>query len=366
MPSNERNEFTVEQGKTMWTIDLLFDVLTERKASDICFAPGAPPMMWVAGRMQPFAAPSLAPADIEAAFYPLLTASQRERLAATGDVDFSVGRAGLGRLRLNVHRQRGMLAAAIRYIPADVPTFDRLKLPARVRQFADLPRGLVLVTGGAGSGKSTTLAAMVEYMNQTHAYHIITLEDPIEFMFEHRRSVIEQREVGVDCGSFSSALRAVVRQRPDVILVGEMRDLETISAALTAAETGHLVLASLHTVNAVETVNRIVDVFPGSQQPQVRVQVADTLQGVACQTLFHDELDGTLVPAVEIMVSTPAIRRAIRDNETHLVHGMIEMGRAQGMQTLDAAIAQLVRGGHITMDVALAKCQNQEKVLKTA
>jgi len=346
----------------MWTVDLLFDVLTDRRASDLCFAPGAPPVVWVAGRMMPLDAPPLVPADIEAAFYPLLTASQRERLDACGDVDFSVGRPGVGRMRLNLHRQQGTLAAAIRFIPAAVPDFDGLKLPSRLRSFADLPRGLVLVTGGAGAGKSTTLAAMIQYMNCTHAYHIITLEDPIEFVFAHRRSVIEQREIGVDCPSFASALRHVVRQRPDVILVGEMRDLETISAALTAAETGHLVLASLHTASAVETVNRIVDVFPGSQQSQVRVQLADTLQGVACQTLFHDESDGTLAPAVEILVATPAIRRAIRDNETHLLHGMIEMGRAQGMQTLDAAIANLVRRGAITMDAALAKCHNREKL----
>ena len=208
------------------------------------------------------------------------------------------------------------------------------------------------------------MASLIDYMNHTYAYHIITLEDPIEFTFQHDRSIIEQREIGFDSPSFALALRHVVRQRPDVILVGEMRDMETISAALTASETGHLVLASLHTPDAAETVNRIIDVFPAAQQMQIRVQLSDTLQGVVCQTLFHDEIDGTMVPAVEIMMATTAVRRAIRDRETHLLPGMIETGKAAGMQSMDASIAELTSARRITVDQALARAQSPERVAK--
>ena len=239
-----------------------------------------------------------------------------------------------------------------------------LKLPLRVRDLADLPHGLVLVTGGAATGKSTTLAALIDHINHNYAYHIITLEDPVEFTFSHGKSIIEQREVGQDCQTFASALRHIVRQRPDVVLVGEMRDLETISAALTAAEIGHLVLASLHTANTTETINRIVDIFPGNQQLQSRVQLASILQGVVCQALFRDECDGGLIPAAEIMIPNPAIRRAIRDNETHLILGMIEMGKAAGMQTIDAAIAELISAGKVSLADGLAKASNPEKLAR--
>ncbi len=346
-----------------WSIDRIFDVVTDRGASDAVLVPGAAPVLWVAGHMAPVEGEPLRDADLEAIFLPACSPHQKDRLERTGDVDFSVGRSGVGRFRVNVHRQRNSLSAAIRFIPHEIPRFEHLKLPERVLDLADLPRGLVLVTGGTGSGKSTTLAAMIEYMNDHYAYHIITLEDPMEFLFRHRRSIIEQREIGQDCPDFAGALRHVVRQRPDVILVGEMRDLETISAALTAAETGHLVLATLHTVSAVETVSRIVDVFPAAQQPQVRVQLCDTLRGVVCQTLFHDELDGTMCPAAEIMIATPAVRRAIRDGETHLLAGMIETGRAQGMQTLDASIVAGVTAGRIARDAALARAKNPEKLM---
>jgi twitching motility protein PilT len=347
-----------------YTVDDMFDMVARLGASDVIFVPGARPVVWVAGIMQTSDLPLLDARDIEAVFLPLLNEDQSTHLRKMGDLDFSLGRHGVGRFRINLHQQRGSLSAAMRFIPTEVPSFDRLKLPQRLLQFADLPRGLVLVTGGAGTGKSTTLAALIDYMNRGYAYHIITLEDPIEFTFRHSKSIIEQREIGVDCATFASALRHVVRQRPDVILVGEMRDLETIGAALTAAETGHLVMASLHTVSAVETVNRIVDVFPAAQQGQIRVQLADTLQGVACQTLFHDEKDGGMVPAVEILFPTPAIRRAIRDGETHLLAGMVETGKAIGMQTMDSAIAALVAGGRITSASALAKAHNPERLAK--
>ncbi len=347
-----------------WTIEKMFELVTQEGASDIVFVPGAAPVIWCAGCMRQTDAHRLSGEEIEAIFMPMLNSDQRKRLEEINDVDFSVGKHGVGRFRLNIHSQRGTLGAALRFVPYAIPRFDTLKLPDRILQFANLPRGLVLITGGTGSGKSTTLAAMIDYMNRTFAYHIITLEDPIEFIFQHNRSIIEQREIGVDCPTFSSALRHVLRQRPDVILVGEMRDLDTIAAALTAAETGHLVLASLHTVSAVETVNRIIDVFPAAQQMQVRVQLADTLHGVVCQSLFHDEWNSGMVPAVEIMVCTQGIRRAIRDRETHLLLGMIETGKAFGMRTMDAAIAALVAGGHITSSAALAKAQSPERLAK--
>ncbi len=346
------------------TVDKIFELVIERDASDIVFVAGAAPTIWVSGRMQQIEAPKLCPEDIESSFLTLLNDQQRSRLQKTGDLDFSLGRQGIGRFRINVHRQRGSWAVAMRFIPDQVPSFDQLKLPEKVLQLADLPRGLVLITGGSGSGKSTTLAAMIDYMNHVYPYHIVTLEDPIEFTFQHRCAIIEQREIGTDCPSFASALRHVVRQRPDVILVGEMRDLETTAAVLTAAETGHLVIASLHTVSAVETINRIIDVFPANQQAQVRVQLSDTLQGVVCQMLFHDQIDGAMVPAVEIMMATSGIRRGIRNCETERLNDTIEAGRALGMQAMDASIASLVAAGRISSSEAIAKAQNAEKVVK--
>jgi twitching motility protein PilT len=345
-------------------VDQVLETMVKRGASDMIFVAGAPPVIWVTGQMQSVGSEHLMDADIASCFCPLLTDIQRERLDKVGDVDFSIGKAGVGRLRVNVHRQRGTLSVASRFIPHDVPAFDTLKLPLRVRDLADLPHGLVLVTGGSATGKTTTLAALIDHINRNYAYHIITLEDPVEFTFTHGRSIIEQREIGQDCETFASALRHIVRQRPDVVLVGEMRDLETISAALTAAEIGHLVLASLHTNNATETVNRVIDIFPATQQTQIRVQLAGTLQGVVCQCLFRDECDGGLIPAVEIMIPNPAIRRAIRDNETHLLTGMIETGKAAGMQTIDAAIAELITTGKVSLADGLAKAGNPEKLAR--
>ncbi len=347
-----------------WTIEKIFNLVTERKASDVCFVPGSSPVIWTAGKMCHVGDENSTPAEIDAIFLPLLNDQQRERLNITGDIDLSVGQGGVGRFRINMHRQRGSLSVALRFIPHDVPQFESLHIPQRVLQFADLQHGLVLVTGGAGTGKSTTLAAMIDYMNRKYAYHIITMEDPIEFTFRHGKSVIEQREVGVDCPSFGSALRHVVRQRPDVILVGEMRDLETIAAALTAAETGHLVMASLHTINATQTIDRIIDVFPAAQQSQIRVQLAGALRGVVCQTLLPDEKNGGLVPAVEVMVCNQGIQRAIRDNESHLLPGMIETGKSLGMQLMDSAILELVKSGRVSSGEAIARAHNPEKMIK--
>jgi len=345
-------------------LEYMSEIIERTGASDIIFAPGAAPAVWVAGRMRFLEADPLTPESIAETFLPLLSGPQADRLEEAGDLDLSIGRRGMGRFRLNIHRQRGSLSVAARFIPHEVPPFEKLHLPERVLGFAQLPRGMVLVTGGAATGKSTTLAAMIDHMNRHCAYHVITLEDPIEYTFRHARSVIEQREIGVDCPSFASALRHVVRQRPDVVLIGEMRDLETIATALTAAEAGHLVLATLHTTSAVQTIDRIIDVFPAAQQGQVRIQLSAALQGICCQMLFHDAFTDGQVPAVEVLVPTPAIRRAIRDSETHLVQGMVEMGVREGMQTMDKAIADLVKEGRVAADEALAHAQNPDKMRK--
>ncbi len=344
------------------TIDDMFKLAAERGASDILFTPGVPPAIWITGEMEITEFESMEPEQIEEIFMPLLTDEQAETLKTSGDVDLAVGKHDVGRFRINIHRQRGTISAAMRFIPHEIPDFEQLNLPERIIEFARLPRGLVLVTGGSGTGKSTTLASIIEHINRNYGYHIITLEDPIEYTFRHKRSLIEQREIGVDSCSFASALRHVVRQKPDVVLIGEMRDLETISATLTAAETGHLVLATLHTTSAVQTIDRIIDVFPASQQGQIRIQLSAVLEGIVCQMLLHDQLNDGLVPAIEIMTPTPAIRRVIRDNETHLLAGMIETGQSQGMQTMDMAISRLVADNRVTAKDALANAHDPEKM----
>jgi len=263
---------------------------------------------------------------------------------------------------MNIHRQRGSYAAAIRFVNTEIPSFEQLGLPNKLAELAQLPRGLVLVTGATGSGKSTTLAAMIEHMNHRFERHIITLEDPIEFLFTHDRCVIEQREIGQDSPSFIDALRYVVRQKPDVILVGEMRDRETIATALTASETGHLVLGTLHTSSAAQTIERIIDVFQPEHQPQIRVQLANTLRAVVCQVLLGRDDRPGMVPALEILISTPAIRRTIRDGETHLIPGMIETGQKFGMCMLDRSLADLVAARVISGPSALSKAADPEKL----
>ena len=331
-------------------------------ASDLLLVAGAPPSVYVNTCMNVLGREPLTAADLNDMVFGFLGPKQRERLNRHRDLDFSVGHARVGRCRINVHYQRRSPAVAVRFINSDIPELEQLNLPPRLARFAELPRGLVLVTGPTGSGKSTTLAALVERINRRRRAHVITLEDPIEFTFTNNQSIVEQREIGDDSPSFADALRHVVRQKPDVILVGEMRDLPTIAAALTAAETGHLVLASLHTNTAAQTVERIVDVFDSRRQQQVRVQLGASLKAIACQTLFGNERDGGMIPAVEVMIMTPAMARAIRDNNTHLIDGMIETGAQQGMQTLDASIANLVREGLINRDAAFTKTTDPERL----
>ncbi len=334
----------------------------EAGASDLLLVAGAPPSVYVDTRMEAMTTQALDAQRLGEMIANFLSPEQRERLDQHRDLDFSFGHARIGRCRINIHYQRRSLAVAVRVLNAKIPNLEELNLPARLAELAELPRGLVLITGPTGSGKSTTLAALIEHINRRRRAHVITLEDPIEFAFTHDKSLIEQREIGDDSPSFAEALRHVVRQKPDVIMVGEMRDLETIAAALTAAETGHLVFASLHTNSAAQTVERIVDAFDSRRQEQVRVQLGACLKAIACQTLFGNERDGGMIPAVELMIMTPAIARAIRDNNVHLIDGMIETGGQQGMQIMDAAIARLVDDGLISEEAGLARASDPERL----
>jgi twitching motility protein PilT len=290
----------------------------------------------------------------------ILPQTQRERFEAEHELDTSHTIPGVGRFRVNVCLQRGSIAVALRPIPHEIPEFSSLGLPEPVRSFTDLRRGLVLVTGPTGSGKSTSLASMVDIINRTKPLHIVTVEDPIEFLHGHKRSIISQREVGSDTESFSQALRRVLRQDPDVILVGELRDLETISTALTAAETGHLVFATLHTQDAPSTIDRVIDVFPPNQQDQIRIQLGSCLQGVVTQQLVPTADGNGRCVAAEVLVCTPAIQNLIRGAKTHQVYSLMQTGGQLGMQTMDQSLALMVRQGTITQGVALDRCRNEE------
>ena len=290
----------------------------------------------------------------------ILPASQRERFEAESELDTSHSIAGVGRFRVNVSLQRGTVAAALRPIPHEMPEFSTLGLPDAIQSFTDLRRGLVLVTGPTGSGKSTTLASLVDIINRTKPLHIVTVEDPIEFLHDHKRSIITQREVGEDTKSFSEALRRVLRQDPDVILVGELRDLETISMALTAAETGHLVFGTLHTQDCPQTIDRMIDVFPTNQQEQIRVMLAATLEGVVTQQLVVNS-DGTgRIPCSEVLVCTSAIRNLIRQSKTHQIYSLMQVGSSFGMQTMDQGLAKLVKEGLISESLAYDRSSNEE------
>ncbi|ANJ28988.1 type IV pili twitching motility protein PilT [Agromyces aureus] len=290
----------------------------------------------------------------------LLTPEQAEAFARDLELDFSFAVSPEQRFRVNYSMHRGSMGAAFRLIPADIKDLAALGVPKTVEQFATLPRGLVLVTGPTGSGKSTTLAALIDLINRTRADHIITVEDPIEFLHEHKRSIVHQREVGPDTHSFAAALKFALRQDPDVILIGELRDLETISAALTAAETGHLVFATLHTQDAPQTIDRIIDVFPPYQQGQVRQQLAATLQGIVCQTLVRRATGEGRTIATEVLVMTPAIANLIREGKTYQVASAMLGGRDLGMQTMDQSLASLVDAAVITRRVALEKAHDPD------
>lgn len=333
-------------------IEILLEEIVRKNASDLHLQVGLPPMMRVDGVLTPFSGYSqLNAEEVEQLVFAILDDDQRKILIKDKEFDFSFAFGDLGRFRVNAFHEKGNLAASLRLIPTQIKTINELGLPPVIQSFADYPRGLILVTGPTGSGKSTTLAALIDKINSEKAQHIITIEDPIEFTHKSKRSAIVQREVHYDTYSFSAALRSSLRQDPDVVLIGEMRDLETISAAITIAETGHLVFATLHTNSAAQSIDRMIDVFPTHQQPQVRSQLANILQGICAQRLVP-AIGGGRVVAAEIMVANPAIRNIIREGKTHQLDTVIQTGADQGMQTMDRTLVKMVQSGIVTYDNA--------------
>ena len=343
----------------------VIDRMMELKASDLHLSVGSHPAVRVNGelmRLEEF--PVMRKDMIQRTIYGAINQTQRERFEENLELDFSYSLPSKGRFRVNVYRQRDSLGAAFRMIPYEIKTLDQLGMPPAVRDFAPLPRGFVLVTGPTGSGKSTTLAGLVDEANKTRRDHIMTVEDPIEFLHKHKKCLINQREVGSDTLSFNQALKHVLRQDPDIILVGELRDLETISVALTAAETGHLVFATLHTQDAAQTIDRMIDVFPPHQQQQIRQQLAGALQGVVCQSLCRTTDGRGRVAATELLIVTPAIRNLIREGKTHQIYSSMQAGAKHGMHTMDQHLAQLVREHKITYETGLDKSHHVEDYMR--
>ena len=333
-------------------IENLLEECVRTKASDLHLQVGLPPILRIDGALQPVSGyNAIDEATIEKLVFATLEEDQKQILIKDKEFDYSFSFGDLGRFRVNAFHEKGNLAAAFRLIPNTIQTINELGMPAVVTSFADFPRGLVLVTGPTGSGKSTTLAALVDKINSEKACHIITIEDPIEFTHKSKRSVVVQREVHYDTYSFSAALRSALREDPDVVLIGEMRDLETISAAITIAETGHLVFATLHTNSASQSIDRMIDVFPPHQQPQVRSQLSNILQAICAQRLVP-AIGGGRVVAAEILVANPAVRSVIREGKTHQLDTIIQTGADQGMQTMDRTLVKLIQTGVITHDVA--------------
>jgi twitching motility protein PilT len=336
----------------------LLEETVEQKGSDLHITAGVPPQIRVDGEIRPTQHDALTPEQTESLIYSVLREDQRKRFEQSKELDLSFGVKGLSRFRMNVFLQRGVVAAAIRMIPYEIPVFDSLGLPAVVRAFADLPHGLVLVTGPTGCGKSTTLAALIDRINERRASHIITIEDPIEYIHQHKRSIVNQREVNADTTSFPDALKYVLRQDPDVILIGEMRDLETIQSALTIAETGHLVFATLHTNSTFESINRMVDVFPSNQQKQVLSQLAFVLRGVVTQQLLPRR-GGGRVNVSEVLVCTPAVSAVIREAKTHQIYTLMQAGQKFGMQTMNQGLFGAYINRKVTLENALGRSSNR-------
>lgn len=344
-------------------LDELLLEMIDKGGSDLHLTTGMPPAIRLNGEVLRLEHhPVLNGSEIRRLMYEVLTQKQRERFEEHLELDTSHSIPNRGRFRVNVFVQRNSVGAVMRAIPSEVIPFATLGLPESVERFAEVPRGLVLVTGPTGSGKSTTLASLLDVINETQTRHIMTVEDPIEFVHRHKRCVVNQREVGEDTHSFGMALKHVLRQDPDVILLGEMRDLETISTALTAAETGHLVFATLHTQDAPQSIDRMIDVFPPEQQQQVRVQLAVTLQGVVTQTLLKTRDGRGRVAACEVLVATPAVRNLIREGKAHQIYSTMQAGAKHGMQTMDQSLADLVKAGRIEYDAAIEKCADEQNL----
>jgi twitching motility protein PilT len=327
--------------------------MVEAQASDVHLTPGSPPMVRVRGAVQPMDGyPELTPQHTRDVVYSILNDDQRKRFENLKALDFAYAIPGVARFRVNCYFQRGAISAALRHTPDQIPELEGLGLPSVIRDFTKKPRGFVLITGPTGSGKTTTLASMIDIINSEREEHILTIEDPIEFLHKHQSCIVNQREIGTDAPDFASALRSALRQDPDVIMVGEMRDLETVSTALTAAETGHLVFATLHTQSASQTVDRVIDIFPPHQQGQVRMQLSIALQGIVTQQLLPTADGSGRTVACEVLVPTPAIRNLIREGKTHQIYSAIQTSAASGMQTMDSHLAHLVRQGKINRALA--------------
>jgi twitching motility protein PilT len=341
----------------------LLEIVLERRASDLHLTAGAPPTIRLHGdliRLVDY--PILSPRALQGMIYAILPQKMRERLEGELELDMSYALPGKARFRVNVYYQRDSIGAAFRLIPYEIKSVESLGLPSVVSDLARYPRGFVVVTGPTGSGKSTSLAGMVDIVNRERSAHIMTVEDPIEFLHKHQQCIVNQREVGSDTHSFAQALKHVLRQDPDVILVGEMRDLETISTAITAAETGHLVFATLHTQDAPQTIDRIIDVFPPHQQQQVRVQLATTLQGIVTQQLLQTADGLSRAVACEVLICTPAVRNLIREGKVHQIYSIMQAGGRFGMQTMDQALANLVKEGKISQQLAYERSHDPEEL----
>lgn len=351
--------------RTRVSIDALLTRMVEINGSDLYLTNASNPRIRVHGEVTPMVDfPVMSGAHIRETITAIMTTEQIRKFDEDLELDFAYDLEGQARFRVNVMKQKGDVAVVMRTIPWDIKTVEELGLPPVVSEWAMLPRGLVLITGPTGSGKSTTLASIIDYANRQRESHIVTIEDPIEFIHEHRRSIVNQREVGSDTKSFTNALRHVLRQAPDIILIGELRDLETISIALTAAETGHLVFGTLHTQSAPETISRIIDVFPGEQQAQVRTQLASTIQGIASQTLLKTYDDSGRVAAVEILVARDNVRANIREGKISAITSLMQTGKKFGMQTLDSVLQELVESGRIHWKTALEKASDREALIK--
>jgi len=351
-------------------IEELLELTIKEGASDLHISANLPPVIRVSGNLVRTDYAPLSPADMENLIFPMLNNEQRRTLEQVWELDMSYGIHGLGRFRVNVYKDKGNYAAAFRTINSVAPKFEQLGLAPIVKKITERPRGLILVTGPTGSGKSTTLASMIDHINETRAEHILTIEDPTEFVHQSKKSIIHQRELGQDTRSFANALRSALREDPDIILVGEMRDLETISLAMTAAETGHLVMGTLHTSSASQTVDRIIDVFPEAQQQQIRIQLASSLIAVFSQTLLQKlNSDGTKsgrVMAQEVLVVNSAISNLIREGKTAQIYSSIQTGSQFGMQTLETALKNLYKAGKITLEDALSKSQRPDEFKRLA
>ena len=350
-------------------IEEMLELAMQKGASDLHISANLPPVIRIDGKLMRTNMPVLSAEDVETVLFPILTSEQRRMLEQDWELDFGYGLHGVGRFRVNMYRDKGCYAAAFRSINTNPPTFEELGLPEVVKKVSDRPRGLILVTGPTGSGKSTTLAAMIDYINTTRAEHILTIEDPIEFIHTSKKSIVHQRELGQDTHSTSNALRSALREDPDVILIGEMRDLESMSLAITAAETGHLVFATLHTSSASQTIDRLVDAFPEGQQQQIRLQLSNTLVAVFSQTLLPKLAPDGInkkgrVMAQEIMIVNSAIANLIREHKTAQIYSSIQTGGGMGMQTLDMALRDLFKAGLVDQADALAKSQHPDDLAR--